>query len=288
MGSKQAYRDRVGNGTARTTNGPGYVPGGPASGGTDGWYDCDNLRNDSPNNTGLVELPHQTGTGADAGKVRGNNLWWSRGNPGGNNGCPQFPRPRSADSAIAAPDYGATPTQGCPFVTNQGLTVMNGPVYRYDAEARTTSRRWPQYWDGRWFLHNSGGASVKHGLLLDPDTAGTGGLPVWADSLRDTLKWNGAYMDSKFGPDGALYVQTYDGFFRAGPGIGIYRYDYVGGAPTPGANPRAFAIGTSACASRARARAASRSSGTSATARPSPPTPTRRTPIRARVASRPR
>ena len=51
-------------------------------------------------------------------------------------------------------------------------------------------------------------------------------------------------MDSKFGPDGALYVQTYDGFFRAGTNIGIYRYDYVGGAPTPGANPRAFPIGS--------------------------------------------
>ena len=50
-------------------------------------------------------------------------------------------------------------------------------------------------------------------------------------------------MDSKFGPDGALYVQTYDGFFRAGPNVSIYRYDYIGGAPTPGANPRAFAIG---------------------------------------------
>ena len=51
-------------------------------------------------------------------------------------------------------------------------------------------------------------------------------------------------MDSKFGPDGALYVQTYDGFFRAGTNIGIYRYDYVGGAPTPGATPRAFPIGS--------------------------------------------
>ena len=41
-------------------------------------------------------------------------------------------------------------------------------------------------------------------------------------------------MDSKFGPDGALYVQTYDGFFRAGPGVGIYRFDYVGGAGDAG------------------------------------------------------
>ena len=37
---------------------PATCSGGPATGGTDGWYDCDNLRNDSPNNTGLVEFPH--------------------------------------------------------------------------------------------------------------------------------------------------------------------------------------------------------------------------------------
>ena len=95
MGNKQAYRDRLNNGQARTTNGVGYVPGGPAEGGTNGWYDCDNLRNDSENNTGLVEFPEQTGTNANAAQVRGNNLWWSRGNPGGNNGCPRFPRGRT-------------------------------------------------------------------------------------------------------------------------------------------------------------------------------------------------
>ena len=240
MGSKQAYRDRLADGEARTDSPDGYVPGGPAEGGTEGWYDCDNLRNDSPNNTGLVELPHETGTGADAGTVRGNNLWWSRGNPGGNNGCPEFPRPRGEN---AAPDYSATPTQGCPYVVDNGLTVMNGPVYRYQP-GEDNSRRWPAYWDGRWFLHNNGGPSVKHGLLLDPETDQDGGLPIWADSLRDTLSWQGSYMDSKFGPDGALYVQTYDGFFRAGPNVGLYRYDYVGGAPTPGANPRAFPIGS--------------------------------------------
>ena len=71
MGNAQAYRDRTANGQPRTDQSPaGYVPGGPATGGTEGWYDCDNLRNDSPNNTGLVELPHDTGTGMDAGKVR--------------------------------------------------------------------------------------------------------------------------------------------------------------------------------------------------------------------------
>jgi glucose/arabinose dehydrogenase/type 1 glutamine amidotransferase len=240
MGNKQPYRDRTADGNLRTTNGDGYVPGGPASGGTDGWYDCDNLRNDSPNNTGLVVFPHETKTGADAGKVRGNNLWYSRGNPGGANGCPSFPRDRGATNA---PNYGGTPVQLCPYARDEGMTIMDGPVYRYTAGA-DNSKRWPEYWDGRWFLHNNGGASIKHGLLLDPATAGQGGLPIYADSLRDMLTWNdGSYMDSKFGADGALYVQTYAGFFRAEPAVSIYRYDYVGGAPTPNAAPRGVAIG---------------------------------------------
>jgi PKD repeat protein/type 1 glutamine amidotransferase/glucose/arabinose dehydrogenase len=257
MGNGQAYRDRVSDPTdpdnpakvaLRATNSAGYVSGGPATGGTDGWYDCNNLRNDSPNNTGLVELPHETGTGMDAGKVRPVNLWYSRGNQDNDanpdtrtfNGCPDYPRPRGAD---AAPNYGAVPTQLCPYLYNDGMTVMAGPVYRYDEDAADDSRRWPEYWDGRWFLHNSGGPSVKHGLLFDPATVAQGGQPVYADSLRGVLNWDAAYMDSKFGPDGALYVQVYDGFFRAGQNAGIWRFDYTGGPATPGASPQALPKG---------------------------------------------
>jgi len=248
MGGRQAYRDRIADGTPRTVNEPGYVPGGPANGGTDGWYDCDNLVNDSIRNTGLTVLPHNTGTGMDAGKMRPANLWYSRGNPDDdgnpatntNNGCPEFPRERGVDGA---PNYGAVPRQLCPYATANGATIMDGPVYRYDEAATDDSRRWPEYWDGRWFLHNHGGASIKHGLLLDPATDQNGGQPVYADSLRNTLSWQGNYMDSKFGPDGALYVQVYDGFFRANPNVGLYRFDYVGGPDTPGPDPQAVPAG---------------------------------------------
>ena len=248
MGGAQAYRDRIASPTApddpaattlRNANAAGYVSGGPG-GTTPGWYDCDNLRNDSPNNTGLVELPHETGTGMDAGKVRPTNVWFSRGNPDGANGCPEFPREGGAGSA---PNYGADPTALCPYAIDEGMTVMDGPVYRYDGQATDDSRRWPRYWDGRWFLHNSGGPSIKHALLLDPETDQDGSQPIYADSLREALDWDAAYMDSKFGPDGALYVQVYDGFFRAEPAAGIWRFDYTGGPATPGAAPRAFPIG---------------------------------------------
>ena len=135
---------------------------------------------------------------------------------------------------------------------------MNGPVYRYDDEADDDSRRWPAYWDGRWFVHNNGGACIKHGLLLDPATDQDGGQPVYADSLRNALSWPGSYMDSKFGPDGALYVQTYDGFFRANPNVGITRYSYTAGRHAV-RQPDVRSCGRAArSSSRARAPAASR------------------------------
>jgi glucose/arabinose dehydrogenase/type 1 glutamine amidotransferase len=248
MGNEQAYRDRIADGTQRTTNEPGYVPGGPAGAGTNGWYDCDDLVNDSTRNTGLTVLPHRTGTGRDAGAMRPANVWYSRGNPDndGNpqtnthNGCPDFPRAQGIDNA---PNYGAVPQQLCPYATANGATIMNGPLYRYDEDATDNSVRWPEYWDGRWFLHNHGGPSIKHGLLLDPATDQDGGQPIYADSLRNTLSWQGNYMDSKFGPDGALYVQVYDGFFRANPNVGLYKYEYIGGPDTPGPDPQATPLG---------------------------------------------
>ncbi len=50
-------------------------------------------------------------------------------------------------------------------------------------------------------------------------------------------------MDSKFAPDGSLYVQVYDGFFTTGPNAGLWRFTYTGGPDTPGADPEWQATG---------------------------------------------
>jgi PKD repeat protein/glucose/arabinose dehydrogenase/type 1 glutamine amidotransferase len=237
MGNQQAYRDRVApDGDLRTTNEPGFVDGGPAGDPIPGWYDCENIVNNSPNNTGLEVLPHETGTGMDAGTARPVNIWYSRGNPGGANGCPDFPRPNGA------PDYSANPVELCPYATASGATIMNGPVYRYPDTA-DQSVAWPEYWDGRWFLFDWNNNSIKHGLLLDPETDQDGGQPIWADSLRGVINWGANYMDSKFAPDGSLYVQVYQGFFTTGNETGLYRFTYTGGPDTPGADPQWEATG---------------------------------------------
>ena len=110
--------------------------------------------------------------------------------------------------------------------------MFTGPVYRYK-EGADNSARWPKYWDGRWFLNDFGNNSAKHALLLDPATDQDGSQPIYADSFRGSLPWGANYMDSKFGPDGALYVQVYEGFFTTGSGAGLYRFKYTGGANTP-------------------------------------------------------
>jgi hypothetical protein len=214
MGNGQAYRDRLPNGSLRTTNGDGYVSGGPAGAPTQGWYDCDYIRNDSVNNTGLVDLPHETGTGMDAGAMRPHNVWYSRGNPGGANGCPEFPRPLGED---AAPDYGASnPTQLCPYITSSGATVFNGPVYRYE-EGEDNSDRWPEYWDGRWFLQDYGNQSVKHGLLLDPATDQDGGQIQFSLGSSGGVSYEWDFGDGSATTTDAEPTHTYaeDGSYTA-------------------------------------------------------------------------
>ena len=237
MGNGQAYRDRLADGqpadrpTRRATSPAARPPAAPTAGTTAttstttrrttrAWWSCRTRparawtrASCATSTSGTAAATRATPTAARTSRVtRGEN---------------------------AAPNYGATPTQLCPYLINEGMTVMAGPVYRYDDDAADDSRRWPEYWDGRWFLHNNGGASVKHALLFDPATVDDGGQPVYADSFRDVLNWDAGYMDSKFGPDGALYVQVYDGFFRADQNVGIWRFDYTGGADDAGREPAA-------------------------------------------------
>ncbi len=173
-------------------------------------------------------LPHQTGTGKDAGPGAAAEPLVQPRQPGRRQRLPELPA--RARRRTTRPTTAPRPTQLCPYLTASGATIFNGPVYRYDEDAEDNSARWPEYWDGRWFLQDFGNNSAKHGLLLDPATDQDGGQPVYADSLRGVLNWQANYMDSKFGPDGAYYVQVYSGFFSTGPQAGLYRFAYTGGA----------------------------------------------------------
>ncbi|WP_420341074.1 ThuA domain-containing protein [Streptomyces xinghaiensis] len=203
MGNKQPYRDR---------NLPD--PSQPL-----GWYDCDNLRNESPHNDGLVNIP----------PARSNTIWYS---PQG--GAPDFPR-----DGDGIPSYKVEESRYLlPWLKGGSQAAMNGPVYRHDAGG-DSAVKWPEYWDGKWFVGDFyDGEQPRHAVALDPDTADKGGLPVHAESLdgiipagRDGIR---NLMDWKFGPDGALYVLDYGrGFFTSTDESALWRVTYRGGPPTP-------------------------------------------------------
>ncbi|MGP3999777.1 ThuA domain-containing protein [Streptomyces sp. 8N706] len=202
MGNKQPYRDR---------NLPD--PGRPL-----GWYDCDHLRNESPHNDGLVNLP----------PAESNTIWYS---PQG--GAPDFPR-----NSAGVPSYRLDEQKLLlPWLKGGGQAAMNGPVYRDSADAGP--EKWPAYWDGKWFVGDFyDGDQPRHAVVTDPATLDKGGLPVHAESL-DGIVPVGAdgirnLMDWRFGPDGALYVLDYGrGFFTSDAKSALWRVTYHGGEATP-------------------------------------------------------
>ncbi|MFI5755149.1 ThuA domain-containing protein [Streptomyces sp. NPDC051569] len=206
MGNKQPYRDR---------NLPD--PSKPL-----GWYDCDHLKNESPNNDGLVNIP----------PAEANTIWYS---PQG--GAPDYPR-----DANGVPSYDVDEaTYLLPWLKGGGQATMDGPVYRYDA-ATASDVSWPQYWDGKWFVGDFYDAdNPRHAVLTDPKTLANGGLPVSAESLRKIVPVGEGgirnLMDWKFAPDGSLYVLDYGrGFFTSDSQSALWRVTYKGGEPTPAAN----------------------------------------------------
>ena len=205
MGNKQPFRDR---------NLPD--PSKPL-----GWYDCDHLKNESPNNDGLVNIP----------PAEPNNIWYS---PQG--GAPDYPR-----NADGVPSYDVKQaTYLLPWLKGGGQATMDGPVYRFDPTVKS-SVKWPQYWDGKWFVADFYDASnPRHAVQMNPANMGAGGLPIHADSLRKIIPIGDGgirnLMDWKFAPDGSLYVLDYGrGFFNSDSQSALWRVTYKGGAPTPAA-----------------------------------------------------
>ncbi|AQU65637.1 ThuA domain-containing protein [Streptomyces niveus] len=205
MGNKQPYRDR---------NLPD--PTKPL-----GWYNCDAPKNESPNNDGLVNIP----------PITGNTIWYS---PQG--GAPDYPR-----DANGVPSYKAEEaTYLLPWLKGGGQATMNGPLYRFDA-AKATADSWPSYWDGKWFVGDFyDQTQPRHAVELDPKTAGKGGLPVHAESLKKIIPVGDSgirnLMDWKFAPDGSLYVLDYGrGFFTSDAKSALWRVTYKGGEATPAA-----------------------------------------------------
>ena len=207
MGNQQPYRDRSNEDADVLT----------------GWYDCDDLQNTSPRNTGLVDIPD----------ARDNMIWYS---PSG--GGPVFP---TRDDGSGIPTYvDEDATYTLPWLRGGGQAVMSGPTYRQSQVDPGSDVAWPSYWEGKWLIGDQSNANNRVAVTVDPRKVPTQGAPAFAEDLRQIVRGGGgdtglqSWMDAKFGPDGALYLLDYaGGFFSLDPNQKLLRVTYDGGPATP-------------------------------------------------------
>ena len=168
-------------------------------------FDCADLVNDSPNNTGLRELP------------------------------PAVP---------AWVWYAYSASAEFPELGTGGGGPMAGPVYHHDPENRRVTK-FPEYFDGKWFNYELTrkwfkvmSVQQRDQTFTDPRfrPAKSGDL-LSINGIFPDLQWIQPF-DAHFGPDGSLYVIDFgagSGTGRGGTneGAGIYRIDYVADGRLP-------------------------------------------------------
>ncbi|WP_329109497.1 ThuA domain-containing protein [Micromonospora sp. NBC_01699] len=207
MGNRQPYRDRS------TTDATVLT----------GWYDCDNLKNESPRNTGLVNIP----------PARDNMIWYS---PQG--GGPVFPKRTDGSNLPTYVASESTFTQ--PYLSGGGQAIMDGPTYQRSKVDVNSGVAWPAYWDNKWFIGDQSNSNNRIAVTVDPSKVEQAGAPAFAEDLRSIIQGGSgttqlqSWMDAKFGPDGALYLLDYaGGFFSLHQNQKLIRITYQGGQATP-------------------------------------------------------
>ncbi|AYY15444.1 DUF1080 domain-containing protein [Actinobacteria bacterium YIM 96077] len=217
MGNRQPYRDRSNEDPDELT----------------GWYDCDDLKNESPRNTGLVDIPD----------ARDNMIWYSP-----NGGGPVFPERDDGSGVPTYEEEDATYTQ--PYLKGGCQAVMSGPTYHASQVDTDSGVAWPTHWEDKWFIGDECNSNNSIAVTLDPDGIEDQSPPLFAESLRSIIRGGTGddrlqnwMMDAKFGPDGALYMLDYGGgFFSLTDNQKLIRVTYDGGPATPEATASATAV----------------------------------------------
>ncbi|WP_228760005.1 ThuA domain-containing protein [Pseudactinotalea sp. HY158] len=217
MGNRQPYRDRSNEDASILTD----------------WYDCDDLENNSPRNTGLVDIPD----------ARDNMIWYS---PSG--GGPDFPRDENGIPSYEEDEA----TYSEPYLRGGGQAVMSGPTYRSSQVDSGSDIAWPEYWEGKWLIGDQSNPNNRMAITVDPDAVDEAAPPVFAEDLRQIIRAGGgdnqlqSWMDAEFGPDGALYMLDYgSGFFTLHQNQKLIRIVYTGGPATPAPAATATSIQSS-------------------------------------------
>jgi hypothetical protein len=108
-------------------------------------------------------------------------------------------------------------------LTNLVNVIIGGPTYVFNPNLKSKTK-FPPHFHNTWFNHGFNGGIWLHQL----DTANLG--------ISKTTRIEGGifsgvkvrnHVQSKYGPDGALYILNYSGYYNT-DNPGIARVDYVG------------------------------------------------------------
>ncbi|MEV0807246.1 ThuA domain-containing protein [Micromonospora sp. NPDC050200] len=107
-----------------------------------------------------------------------------------------------------------------------GLAPMGGPFYHYDPNLQSDTK-FPAYYDGKPFFYEWA-RNKMYSIIPN----GQGGVEKVNPFLPQQQFL--APIDSKFGPEGSMYVLDWGGGFgRDNPNSGLYRIDYISGSRSP-------------------------------------------------------
>lgn len=144
-----------------------------------------------------------------------------------NTGLTNLPPARGADM------YYGYKRSSAPGVISAGggLAPMGGPFYQYDA-ALDSDTKFPAYYDGKPFFFDWARNKMFSVNLSETATDPSKGVEKVNPFLPQEQFL--APIDSKFGPDGSLYVLDWGGGFgRDNPNSGLHRVDYISGSRSP-------------------------------------------------------
>lgn len=144
--------------------------------------------NNSPNNTGVAVLP----------PARPAYIWYPKG-----------------------------PSEQFPQVGVGSNSAMAGPVYYSDLYPDSSDVRFPEYFDGKWFMYEWARSWIQVATFNESgDLAGIEPfLPEWKISKP---------IDLEFGPDGAMYLLEYgQNYFADNPDARLVRIEYAAGNREP-------------------------------------------------------
>lgn len=156
----------------------------------------------------------------------------------GNYGYPFFSGDYQTKSGInpAAPvmddatDWGASgpglktlPPAIAPIWAYKRACAITGPIFRYDGDLNS-SIKFPPHFNRKWMVTDFNGDNNKMTVFtLDPDAAKI----TASEQIFSSIPLHGP-LDMQQGPDGALYVNNYDGYRSSGTNTGIIRIEYNG------------------------------------------------------------